>query len=103
MIQGNEPIELIQGDSYTYEIHFTEPTIFAQVDSITFSSDALSLKGKMSRDEEHQSFYYHISAQQSEKYIPLETCFDIIVHFNNGTIESETGIPLKIHKRHNSK
>lgn len=100
MIKGNSPVVFIQGDTYIYEVTFKDRD-FSEVNKVVFSCIALSINKQMHRDTDNEKFVYTFTSTETAKWIPLETTFDIKVFFTDGTIESETGIPLVIVKRMN--
>lgn len=102
MIKGNTPIVFIQGDTFVYQVAFSDRP-FETIDKVVFSCDALSINQEMVKDEENKKFVYAFFAEHTAQLLPLQTTFDIIVHYVDGPIESQTGIPLIIKKRQNKK
>ena len=102
MIKGNTPIIFIQGDTFVYQVAFSDRP-FETIDKVVFSCDALSLEQEMIKDTENKKFVYAFLAEITDLWIPLQTTFDIIVYYVDGPIETQTGIPLIIKKRYNTR
>ena len=102
MIKGNSPIIFIQGDTFVYQISIADKS-FESIDKVVFSCDALSMEQEMIKDSENEQFIYTFLSEITSLWVPLQTTFDIVVYYTDGAVESQTGIPLIIKKRFNTK
>lgn len=103
-LEGNEPIEFVQGDTYTYTLRFNDVDLVDFIEKIVFTCSRYNIGKEFSRVETEDGVQFEIRLENTEDFCPSITTFDITVVFSEGekrTIVSETGIKFRVHEKKN--
>ena len=92
---GNQPIQIIQGDTKDYKIKF-ENDINDLIDRIVITSENLNIEENLVFDVREKFWAYKFKSNETNIAPSDFYSYDITVFFKDGDVTSETGIPLKI-------
>lgn len=99
IIVSGKPIQIIQGDSFSYRLYPKMAEIVEEISKVVFTSTDLGINEEMR--VENGKYVYDFSSQKTKGLEPKSYTFDFTVHFNDGAILSATGLLLQVIKKQN--
>lgn len=103
-LSGNQPIEFIQGDDFTYIISFEDNNLANYVDKLIFSCNYFNIEAEFAKQVlEDGTIQFYIDLDTTNA-VPITTSYDIIGKFNiDGKTKtySETDIMFRVKEREN--